>query len=209
MELLSRRLHHLKLSRHGLSGEASMGTCCADFLSTSPKNSSCCLAGCELLSDMPQIHRGRTLEPTQAAWLAGLIDGDGTIALPRRHQNENRQLEVSISNTDFVLLEYVKSIVGMGRITRKRAISTNHTPSGAYQVSNRQALSLLNQIYPYLRTYKSKRAKLVVENYVRLTPRNGCYTSELLDERRQFVHEFIMLNPKHRHRTTINGTWSS
>ncbi len=158
---------------------------------------------------MPLPNKGRTLDPTEAAWLAGLIDGDGTVALPRRHKNEHRQLEVSISNTDFALLEYVKSIVGVGRITRKRSIARNHTPSGAYQVRNRQALALLQQILPYLRTYKSKRAKLVVENYVRLTPRNGRYTSSLLDERKQFVHEFLMLNPKHKHRTTTNGTWSS
>ena len=80
---------------------------------------------------MPQTNRGRTLDPTEAAWLAGLLDGDGTIAMPRRHRNEHRQLEVSISNTDFAPLEYVKSIVGMGRITRKRTMATNHAPSGA------------------------------------------------------------------------------
>ena len=158
---------------------------------------------------MPQQKKGRTLDPTEAAWLAGLLDGDGTVALPRRHKNEHRQLEVSISNTDFALLEYVKSIVGMGRITRKRSIAKNHTPSGAYQISNRQALTLLEQILPYLRTYKSKRAKLVVDNYVRLTPRNGHYTSQLLDERRRFVHEFLSLNPNHKHRITMTGAWSS
>ncbi len=154
------------------------------------------MAECALVSDMRQPIKGRRLDPTEAAWLAGLIDGDGTIALSRRHQNENRQLEVSISNTDFVLLEYVKSIVGMGRITRKHSVARNHTPSGAYQVSNRQALSLLNQIYPFLRTYKAKRAKLVVENYVKLTPRNGRYTDEIMAKRNKFVEEFLMLNPR-------------
>jgi hypothetical protein len=202
MESLSRRLHQLMLSRQGLSGAASLAACCDDFLSFLLINASCYLAGCGLLSDMPQPSKGRILDPTEAAWLAGLIDGDGTIALTRRHRNEHRQLEVTIANTDFALLQYVKSIVGMGRISRKRSVAINHTPSGAYQVSNRQALSLLNQIHPYLRTYKSKRAKLVVENYVRLTPRNGRYTNKMLDARRLFVHEFLMLNPKHNHRTT-------
>ncbi len=158
---------------------------------------------------MPEPNRGRTLSPTEAAWLAGLIDGDGTIGLPRRHTNENRQLEVSISNTDFVLLDYVKLIIGMGRFIRKRVISKNHTPGGAYQISNRQALTLLTQIYPYLRTHKSKRAKLAVENYIQLTPRNGRYTDKLLAERSKFVHEFLLLNPGSKHRTTMSGTWSS
>ena len=175
-----------------------MVTCRADFLLALPINSSCCLARCALVLGMPRPNRGRALDPTEAAWLAGLIDGDGTIALSRRHKNEHRQLEVSIANTDFALLEHVKSIVGMGRITRKRTVARNHTPSGVYQISNRQALSLLNQIYPYLRTYKAKRANLVLENYIRLTPRNGRYTEEIMVKRNNFVEEFLMLNPRRK-----------
>lgn len=94
---------------------------------------------CGLLSDMPLPNKGRTLDPTEAAWLAGLIDGDGTVALPRRHKNEHRHLEVSISNTDFALLEYVKSIVGVGRITRKRSIARNHRK---WCLSNQQSPSI-------------------------------------------------------------------
>ena len=138
----------------------------------------------------------RTLSAAEAAWLAGLIDGDGSISLTRRHRNENRQLEISVANTDLNLLQIVKTLVGLGRITRKRIVSEQHTPGGAYLISNRQALSLLVQLLPYLRTYKARRARLVVENYVRLTPRNGVYTIELMDERRQFEKEFLELNPK-------------
>lgn len=34
---------------------------------------------------------------TDAAYIAGLIDGEGTVTLTRKHRNENRQLCVSIS----------------------------------------------------------------------------------------------------------------
>ncbi len=47
------------------------------------------------------------LDQTDAAYIAGLIDGEGTVTLSRRHRNKNRQLVVSISNTDRPLLEYV------------------------------------------------------------------------------------------------------
>ncbi|HHH13218.1 MAG TPA: hypothetical protein ENJ98_03190, partial [Thiolapillus brandeum] len=60
------------------------------------------------------------LTPTQAAYIAGLLDGEGTITLTRKHRNENRQLAVTISNTELSLLEFVKQTVGMGKITRKR-----------------------------------------------------------------------------------------
>jgi len=34
-----------------------------------------------------------------AAYIAGLIDGEGTITLTRKHRNGNRQLAITISNT--------------------------------------------------------------------------------------------------------------
>ena len=48
----------------------------------------------------------KSLDQTDAAYIAGLIDGEGTVTLSRRHRNENRQLVVSISNTDRPLLEF-------------------------------------------------------------------------------------------------------
>ncbi|MGI9302614.1 MAG: LAGLIDADG family homing endonuclease [Gammaproteobacteria bacterium] len=102
----------------------------------------------------------KTLSPEDTAYIAGLVDGEGTISLSRRHRNENRQLVVSISNMESKLLKFVLGTVGSGRITNKRTYRDNHTPSQTYTISNRRALSLLEQIYPYLRSYKAQRAKL-------------------------------------------------
>lgn len=49
----------------------------------------------------------RQLQPEAAAYIAGLIDGEGTITLTRLHANENRRLVVSIANTEFQLLQFV------------------------------------------------------------------------------------------------------
>lgn len=61
----------------------------------------------------------RTLSATDAAYIAGLIDGEGTVTLTRKHLNENHQLAVSISisNTDLSLLHYVRDAIGAGKIT--------------------------------------------------------------------------------------------
>ena len=48
----------------------------------------------------------RTLMIDEAAYLAGLNDGEGTITLSRRHANEKRQLVVSISSTEPDLVEW-------------------------------------------------------------------------------------------------------
>jgi len=62
----------------------------------------------------------RMLTIDEAAYLAGLIDGEGTISLSRRHANERRQLVVSISSTEPELVDWAASTTGAGKITRKR-----------------------------------------------------------------------------------------
>lgn len=40
------------------------------------------------------------LSKIEAAYVAGLIDGEGTVTLTRKHRNEYRQLAVTVSNTE-------------------------------------------------------------------------------------------------------------
>jgi hypothetical protein len=112
-----------------------------------------------------------SLSPTDTAYIAGLIDGEGTVTLCRKHRNENHQLAISISNTEIELLHYVLDAIGAGKITRKRTTKRHHTPSYTYALYNRQALALLEQVSPFLRTYKHKRAELILSKYQALTPK--------------------------------------
>ena len=132
---------------------------------------------------------------TDAAYIAGLIDGEGTITLSRKHRNENRQLAISISNTEKYLLEYVLDKVGAGKITGKRTTRPHHTPSFTYAIYNRQALWLLEQIFPYHRTYKARRARLILRDYLSLTPRNGKYTLQQQLERDRFETAVLQIKP--------------
>jgi hypothetical protein len=130
-----------------------------------------------------------------AAYIAGIIDGEGTITLTAVHRDENRRLVITISNTERALLEFIKRAIGAGRITNKRTYSQRHTPSYTYQIDARQALVLLHQIAPYLRTYKSARAKLVLRDYIRLTPRNGKYDLQTTIERKEFESKVLATVP--------------
>lgn len=145
---------------------------------------------------MAKYKKVRNLSPEEAAYVAGLIDGEGTISLTRKHRNEYRQLMVSISSTERPLLAYVLKSIGAGRITNKCTYRDNHTPSVTYAISNRQALAVLEQVIPYLKTYKAKRAQLILRHYIRLTPQNGKYTRALLKERDIFIEKFLHLNPR-------------
>lgn len=64
---------------------------------------------------MATYKKVRLLSLSEAAYIAGLVDGEGTITLTRKHAAENRQLGLTISNTEIDLLEFVKSAVGAGR----------------------------------------------------------------------------------------------
>jgi hypothetical protein len=137
----------------------------------------------------------RQLTAVEAAYIAGIIDGEGTISLSRRHKNEHRQLVISISSTEAELLEYIKATAGAGRITKKKTYRSAHAPGITYAIDNRQALALLEQIAPYLKTCKARRAELVLNHYLRLTPRNGKYSEALLREREAFIQRFLEITP--------------
>jgi hypothetical protein len=132
-----------------------------------------------------------TLSPVDAAYIAGLIDGEGTITLSRRHAKDRRQLVESISSTEAEIVEWVLATVRAGKITRKTVNSSKHAPGLAYAISNRQALALLEQTASFLRSYKRIRATMVLQHYVRLTPRNGRYDRETEAERAAFEEHFL------------------
>lgn len=138
----------------------------------------------------------KSLSSSEAAYIAGIIDGEGTVTLTRTHRGENRRPIASISSTELALLEYVRGVVGAGRITRKARTRSYHSPSFAYCLSSRQALSLLRQVSGYLQTYQSQRARLLLEDYIRLTPRNGRYTSQQRAEKQAFEARFFALSTR-------------
>ena len=140
--------------------------------------------------------QSKRLSHDEAAYIAGLIDGEGSITLTRLHANEQRRLVVSIASTEIKLLQFVLLAFGAGKITRKKTVSDRHAPSYCFAVASRQALSLLDQITPYLRSYKRFRAELVLEKYLTLTPRNGHYTSEQLAKRGEFESQFLALRAR-------------
>lgn len=133
------------------------------------------------------------LSKEEAAYIAGIIDGEGTITLTRRNNNKSRTLVVSISNCELILLKYLIRLTGVGRIVSKTLRETNHSQAYGLYWSNRQALEIVRMTSPFLRTYKRKRAILVLKDYLMLTPRNGKYSPLLLNRREKFVQRFFLI----------------
>ena len=142
---------------------------------------------------MAKYREVHALSPTDAAYIAGLVDGEGTITLSRKHANEGRQLVISISSTERPILDFAREQIGAGKITTKKTAKAHHAAAFTYAICNRQALSLLLQIERFLRSYNRRRAELVRESYLRLTPRNGKYTPALLAARKSFEERLLCM----------------
>lgn len=64
------------------------------------------------------------------------------------HHSGERRPVVSVANTEYDLLLYLRSCIGAGRITSKRTAKNHHTPSFVYAIYSRQSLELLRKIAP-------------------------------------------------------------
>lgn len=130
---------------------------------------------------------------TEKAYIAGIIDGEGSIMLQKIHRNEHPSPCISIASTTLELLEWVKQVVGKGTITKKKNYNLEiHKDCYSYVLRRNDAISLLIDIEPYLVIdVKRKRTELILKKYKSLTPRNGRYTEEMLVEKEEFYNEFI------------------
>lgn len=135
--------------------------------------------------------------PTEVelAYLAGIIDGEGTITLTRGLKSDRfRALVMSVANTDLSMINYLKDTYGGRTSKRNRLTATHHMAAFDWRVERRKAVELLEGIYPYLRNeVKRDRAKHTLDHYIRVTPRNGQYTDAMIEEKAWFESTFFSL----------------
>lgn len=129
----------------------------------------------------------------EKGYLAGIIDGEGTITLTR--DKEFRYPTISVSSTTIEIVNYLKLHFG-GVITKKNEQLRNPNWKQAYcwTIVRRKAISLLEEVADYLMEPKKKaRAELILKDYIRLTPRNGKYSESLREEKHKFEDEFFAI----------------
>ncbi|WP_346929116.1 hypothetical protein [Clostridium sp.] len=129
----------------------------------------------------------------EKAYIAGIIDGEGSIMLQRFHTNQYPAPCVSIASTTIELLTWLKDTIGYGVIIKKKNYNPEkHKLSYSFVIKQNNAIKLLEDIYPYLIIEsKRKRAEMIITQYKSLTPRNGRYTDEQLAKKESFYEEFI------------------
>ncbi|SHE85984.1 LAGLIDADG-like domain-containing protein [Tissierella praeacuta DSM 18095] len=132
---------------------------------------------------------------TEKAYIAGIIDGEGSIMLTRFHKNQYHSPCVSISSTDLELLEWVKNTVKSGKITTKKNYNEEkHKNSYTYTIIYNEAIQLLQDIEPYLIIKKKKsRAQHIISKYKEVTIRNGRYNEIQKLAKEQFYLDFLAI----------------
>lgn len=138
---------------------------------------------------------GAIVNLAKKAYIAGIMDGEGTVTLIRQHSNENYSPEVSVANTSIKLLQWLKSNVGGGTIVRKKMRSERHKQAYTWKLRDNKALQLLREINRYL-ILRKPHAELILKKYKKLTPRNGRYTPWQLKRKAFLVEQIKGLNAR-------------
>ena len=108
-------------------------------------------------------------DPTEVetSYVAGIIDGEGTISFKRQEgRNRNFYLTpiLSVSNTDLPMVERLVEITGNGAIRLLKRLEKKHKTAYLWELSTSQIQRVLPCIEPFLVT-KRERAQLVLEYF--------------------------------------------
>ena len=131
----------------------------------------------------------------EASYIAGIIDAEGSIMLLKFHHNQQPSPCISIASTSLELLEWIKQKSGYGVIKSKKNYKPlKHINSYTYTVRYDDAIDLLSKIEPYLVVVSKKiRTQMIINEYKQLTPRNGRYSSELINAKQDFYNRFMSI----------------
>lgn len=90
-----------------------------------------------------------------AAYLARISDGEGSITLTRIHKGENRRPCISISSNDIEMLEYIRNIAGGNIYPKKNYNPKKHQDSFTlYFKKKTEVYNILRKTRNFLRVEK-------------------------------------------------------
>lgn len=99
---------------------------------------------------------------TDAAWFAGLFDGEGSLVAAHGKGSKSLRLQIVMCNEEIV--RRVQTVVGTGNIQYHRPKNTKHSESWHFAVYGMNAVRVLTQILPWL-IVKREDAEMWVSKY--------------------------------------------
>lgn len=127
-------------------------------------------------------------------YTAGFLDADGSLRLARDRASQPEHTRfpvVEFYNCDKTILEKIQERWG-GRLFSKKQKNPDHNVSYTLKLSYDTAFNLLKDVSPYMiHQKKAYRAKLIVDQYKELTPRNGQYTEKMIERKLALVEQVM------------------
>jgi len=135
------------------------------------------------------------LTSTQAAYLAGIIDGEGCIMLSWRSGMRLPQIVISVTNTHFGLIDYINRMAGCGS-SLDAPKKGNRRPQRRWMSYQRCAVEFVRQIRPYM-ICKVGQADIICRYYeAYIDNRTWDLSEQDLTDIRMMVQEIHCLNKR-------------
>jgi len=112
----------------------------------------------------------RRMTKTEAAWLAGLFDGEGSLIDSKRSGNQSGfclRFQICMCNEE--IIRRVQTIIGTGNITYWKPKNPKHSESWRFHVHGMNAVHVLEQIFPWL-IVKRELAEMWILQYITVDP---------------------------------------
>lgn len=128
-------------------------------------NQRVCSDECKRVSRYRHGARSNELLPTDAAYIAGFLDGEGSVMLTWRL--DTVAMSVVATNTNKGILDWIVEITGVGAVNNHRAEDERVAATFMWKCSSEAAETLLRQLQPYMKV-KAEQAALAIETQERL-----------------------------------------
>lgn len=129
---------------------------------------------------------------TDTIYMAGLMDGEGTIGITYYTNKLFRSPYISITTTTPEIADWLKETYG-GLICQQKVYKDHHKPSWSWRLTNKEKIfSLLSAILPYMKEPdKVRRGNLLLDEYDSVTLRNGKYSEEQRARKLDYESRFL------------------
>lgn len=134
---------------------------------TASRSRVCCSEACRRVRDEARYVNRRKLSAVDAAYLAGVVDGEGTLSVWKERRPGNAggfrfKITFTISQANLQYLDDLRRMAGNGSIRSSGPRDRpNHKPCFKLQFLTNETRWVLPQIMPYLRL-KQKQAEAVM-----------------------------------------------
>ena len=124
------------------------------------------------MAGTPRPSTLRTMTDAEVAWLAGLLEGEGSFLALRRKGKPGRTPRISMGSTDLDVLEGVQAITGVGAITPVSAASARLGTKPMWQWRLTRAAdckALAERLKPWMGSRRSGQIDVLLDAVSRMT----------------------------------------